>query len=387
MLNCFGLVEFSGTHTLLIFDYYLHSIVTHLSLSLLQEYKTTMKSSSAPISTVFTCALCCAIGYSSKEQKVSSSLKPLVVRRRLPATYSDGRDISNSSCEQEDNCIVDFFPDDVDTCLWSIILDTSTRILYVVFCTPLDMLANLSVSPAMLSKDITVQSGLHAVVSNTYRNLKTHITNLIAKHEPMQIIASGHSLGGCLAQLFALRYYNDTTIDPSISISVVTFGAPMAAYSTVATLSVTMQNFILPNDPMPRLPYVYNSPNSRAVRSLQNSVGQFSLCLISGSFLQSNLPFLHHYAKSLRTLLSDTSYLPRCIPLGTTLLINGDHTIPKTSEGMRSHVSSIDTVVQWGQHEIVAYIDALTAMSSDLPAELLQWVSRITMLCLIDSCV
>ena len=233
-----------------------------------------MQSLTAPASTIFSCALCCAISYGSKKL-TPSTLKPVVVRRPLPSTYSDGHDLSNYSSERGDDCIIDFFPDDVDTCMWSLVLDTSNpshSVLHVVFSTPLDMLANLSVSPAVLSKDVTVQSGLHAVVSNTYRNLTTHIANMISEHQPKEILATGHSLGGCLAQLFALRYCNDTTRDASISMSVVTFGAPMAAYSTVSTLPVMMQNYILPNDPMPRLPYVYNAPNSRAVRSLQSSV-------------------------------------------------------------------------------------------------------------------
>jgi Lipase (class 3) len=110
-----------------------------------------------------------------------------------------------------------------------------------------DLLADLNVAPIEIERvPGTVHAGFQNCHESAYREIKRMLKGVLAEIPETEIFAIGHSLGGALASLSAVKMYRDEEL-PSGQVKVVSFSSPKIGshdFITRAEELVGMRNVI-----------------------------------------------------------------------------------------------------------------------------------------------
>ena len=215
-------------------------------------------------------------------------------------------------------------PHQADIANWAIYQKSDT--LYLIFrgtANRSDQVVDVAVTPLNMTFDGVVYSlhmGFWGAVTNAYSLILKHLLHFASKNIN-KLVISGHSLGGALAQLFALKYHYDVVRrdeKPEI-ISVVTYAAPQSCIEDLSSsfpLKNKCINYVCVDDPVPCLAsFVDHQHSGRFLRNMAMNTS-FVAALFTKQFNSLRVAMAPvAYLKNYHSLVNSVLISPRAVTL------------------------------------------------------------------------
>lgn len=215
-------------------------------------------------------------------------------------------------------------PHQADIANWAIYHKAGT--LYLVFrgtANRSDQVVDVAVTPFNVSfgdVEFSLHMGFWGAVTNAYSLITKHILHFANKNIN-KLVITGHSLGGALAQLFALKYYYDVTRSdewPEIA-SVITFAAPQSCIDDLSVffpLQNKCINYVCVDDPVPCLAsFVDHQYSGRFLRNIAMNTS-FVAALFTKQFNSLRLAMAPvAYLKNYHSFVNSVALSPRIAAL------------------------------------------------------------------------
>lgn len=143
-------------------------------------------------------------------------------------------------------------------------VDNSSKRIYLSFRGTndiQDVLADLSVSLVKAPEfgdDVRIHRGFYNAYRDSYKQISSGLLATVRAHPNYMVVVAGHSLGGALAAIYALKLITSRALQPS-NMLVVTAGQPTVGnkgFAQVSTDKITnMYRLTRKEDIIPRIPF------------------------------------------------------------------------------------------------------------------------------------